>query len=220
MSAMSHLTTLDLDSWPRRSHFEHFRTAVPCTFSVTSDLDVTKFVEWMSESDRKTYPTQVWAISSVINNHEEFRMALDSEGNPAVYDVVHPSFTVFNEAADTFSSLWVPYRDRFDEFHDDAIRAMTTHRGTTEIYPQGKFPHNVFDVSSIPWTSFTGFNLNVRDGWDHLAPIITLGKYRRVGQSVYMPVSVQIHHAAADGFHVSRLINELQDMFSIPEWVG
>ncbi len=36
-------------------------------------------------------------------------------------------------------------------------------------------PPNVFPISSIPWTSFTGFNIN--NDADYLLPIITCGKY-------------------------------------------
>lgn len=42
--------------------------------------------------------------------------------------------------------------------------------------------------------------------WSHLAPNI-LGKYHRLEQSVCMQLAVQVHHAAADGFHVSWLLN-------------
>jgi len=33
-----------------------------------------------------------------------------------------------------------------------------------------------------------------------------------------MPVAVQVHHAAADGFHTARLVNELQELLASPEW--
>ncbi|WP_420707007.1 CatA-like O-acetyltransferase [Streptomyces sp. NRRL F-2664] len=72
-------------------------------------------------------------------------------------------------------------------------------------------------MSSVPWASFTGFNIG--SGWDHLAPIFTLGRYTERDGRVLLPLAVQVHHAAADGFHSTRLINELQGFVQVrPGW--
>lgn len=87
------------------------------------------------------------------------------------------------------------------------------------MFPQGPAPQNSFDVSSLPWTSFTGFTLAVQQGFDHLAPIITLGRYVERGGKVLLPVALQVHHAAADGFHASRLLGTVQELLDDPAWV-
>ena len=35
-----------------------------------------------------------------------------------------------------------------------------------------------------------------------------------------VPLAIQVHHAVIDGFHVSRLVNDLQGLLSDPAWVG
>jgi chloramphenicol O-acetyltransferase len=50
----------------------------------------------------------------------------------------------------------------------------------------------------IPWSSFTSFNLNINNGGDFLLPIITGGKYSHVKEEIFLPVSLQIHHAVGD----------------------
>ncbi|WP_440899782.1 CatA-like O-acetyltransferase, partial [Actinosynnema sp.] len=35
---------IDLDTWPRRQHFTHYLRAVPCTYAMTVEVDVTAFV--------------------------------------------------------------------------------------------------------------------------------------------------------------------------------
>ncbi|TKV62179.1 chloramphenicol acetyltransferase CAT [Nakamurella flava] len=195
-----------LDTWPRRPHFEHYLRQVPCTFSLTVELDVTDFAAALADSPLKTYPAQIWALATVVNRHEEFRMFVDDDDTPAVWDVVHPSLTVFNPERETFASVWVPYATDLCAFHRAAADLLTTHRSATELFPQGDPPPNTFDVSSLPWTSFTGFTLDIRDGHSHLAPIITLGRYARRDGRTLMPVALQVHHAVADGFHASRLL--------------
>lgn len=200
-----------LDTWPRRRHFEHYLRHVPCTFAITVELDVTDFVAVMADSPLKTYPAQIWALATVVNRHEEFRLFLTEDGSPAVWDVVHPSFTVFNPERETFASVWVPYEADLLVFHQAAAQVLATYRTATDLFPQGDPPPNTFDVSSLPWTSFTGFTLDIRDGHRHLAPIVTLGRYVRRDGRALMPVALQVHHAAADGFHASRLLADFAE---------
>ena len=101
-----------------------------------------------------------------------------------------------------------------------AAPILAEYSAATELFPQGDEPSNIFFLSSLPWTSFAGFNLNHRDAWRSLAPIFTIGRYvEREGRTL-MPLAIQVHHAAADGFHVSRLVNELQELLTSPKWVG
>ncbi len=216
----AHLEPIDTDRWARREHFEHYRRRVPCSYEMTVELDATRFVETVRRAGVRTYPAQLWAISTVVNRHPEFRMQLLPDGSPAVWDVVHPEFTVFHPETETFSGLVVRHDADFRRFHDDAVATIAEHRHDTRMFPQQDRPRNVFDVSSLPWTSFTGFALHIADGWDHLLPIITLGRYRTVGDRVLLPMALQVNHAAADGFHAARLVREVEELLVDPDWIA
>lgn len=217
---MTEPVPIDLATWPRRPHFEHYRHRVPCSYAMTVDIDVSEFVTRIRSAGRRTYAAQVWAIATIVNRHEEFRMTLDEDGAPAVWPRVHPSFTVFNPRRETFASVWVPYDPDFASFHDAAVAVITEHADAVELFPQGAPPPNTFDVSSLPWTSFSGFSLQVDGAQDHLAPIFTLGRYVEREGRIFLPMAVQIHHAAADGFHTARFVNELREFFADLAWLG
>lgn len=211
---------IDLDSWPRREHFNHYLEAVPCTYALTVELDVTAFTVALHGSARKTYIAQIWALASIVNRHAEFRMCLTGSGEPAVWPQLDPAFTVFNEERETFAVVWTPYTPDFGVFHEAAAALLAKHRLATVFFPQGEQPVNTFDVSSLPWASFTGFTLQTRNGGDHFLPIFTLGRYVQRNGNTFLPVAVQVHHAVADGFHTSRLLNELQALLADPSWVN
>lgn len=98
------------------------------------------------------------------------------------------------------------YQDFYTEYKKD-IEIYGKKQGLI-IKPD--MPENVFNVSMIPWTSFESFNLNLAKGYDYLLPIFTFGKYEQINNRYMIPMSMQVHHAVNDGFHVCRLINELQ----------
>ena len=62
----------------------------------------------------------------------------------------------------------------------------------------------------IPWASFTGFNLNLQRGYDYLPPIFTMGRFQEEGGRTNLPLAIQVHHAVCDGFHLSRLVADIQ----------
>ena len=90
---------------------------------MTVEIDVTEFVRAMQPTERKTYIAQIWALAAVVNSHEEFRMTLvrdEATGadQPAIWPVVHPMFTVFNPARETFAAVWAPFDPDFGVFHE------------------------------------------------------------------------------------------------------
>jgi chloramphenicol O-acetyltransferase type A len=212
-------TPIDLEAWPRAEHFEHYRHAVPCSYAMTVELDVTAFVAALRDSPRTTYIAQIWAIASIVDRHDEFKLGLTEQDAPAVWSRIHPAFTVFNPRRETFACVWTRYHPDFATFHDEAAPLLEEHRHATAFFPQGPPPANTFDVSSVPWASFTGFTLDIAGAHGHLAPIFTLGRYVERDGKVALPLAVQVHHAAADGFHTARLVNELQVLLADPGWV-
>lgn len=87
----------------------------------------------------------------------------------------------------------------------------------TRLFPKG-FIENMFFVSANPRVSFTSFDLNVANMDNFFAPVFTMGKYYTQGDKVLMPLAIQVHHAVCDGFHVGRMLNELQQYCD--EWQG
>lgn len=74
-------------------------------------------------------------------------------------------------------------------------------------------PPNIFDVSCVPWVHYRSLDIHVFDEGTYLAPVITWGKYEDDGAGkMILPLSMQIHHAAADGFHICRFFNEVQNL--------
>lgn len=216
---VTRLRPIDLDQWPRAEHFAHYRQE-PCAWEMTVDVDVTAFVDAARAAGAKTYPSQIWVLATVVNRHDEFRMQLTEDGHPAVWDVVHPTFTVFHPDTETFSVLVVEYDPDARAFHDAVVATTERYRDDHRMFPQGTGRTDTFDVSTLPRTSFTGFALHLTGAEDHLAPVITLGRYRQVDGRTVMPMALRINHAAVDGFHASRFVTEVEELFADPSWLA
>ena len=81
-----HFKPIDISQWNRREYFEHYLNQVPCSYSMTLNLDLTELLKEIKKRDIKLYPTMIYLLSMVVNRHEEFRMAIDKDAGVGVFD--------------------------------------------------------------------------------------------------------------------------------------
>lgn len=203
---------IDMDNWSRKPYFEHYLNDIRCTFSMTANIDITRLRAVLKSMEIKMYPALIHMITTVVNRHKEFRTCFDSEGRLGYWDRMSPSFTIFNEEDKTFSSIWTPFSEDFKEFYDRYLDDTLKYKNTKQFFPKTNEPPNTIPISSIPWVSFTGFNLNIYTEGTYLLPIFTSGKYDMEDEKILLPLSVQLHHAVCDGYHAGVLFNELQQL--------
>lgn len=204
-------TVVDLSRWARKEHFDAFQSFAQCTFSQTVQIDITALLKHIKEVGWKFYPTMIFLLAKIVNRHAEFRMAIKNN-ELVVWNDSHPAYTIFHDETETFSSLWSHYDGNIHHFQNVFSEDVARYRNNLSYLPKEESRENIFFVSANPWVSFTSFNINVAHMQNFFAPMFTLGKYYTQGDKVLLPLAVQVHHAVCDGFHVARLINELQEM--------
>lgn len=202
---------IELQSWPRRDTFRHFMDELPCTYSMCVDLDISALLPAVRERGYKLFPAVLFGLCTIINRHCEFRMSCNEAGELGYYDLLQPCYAVFHSATEGFTNVWTEYEDRFPVFYDRYQKDMQRYGGAAEIHSKPAENGALFNVSCIPWVSFSGFNLNLQKGYDYLLPIFTIGKYRQDGSRTLLPLAIQAHHAVCDGYHTARFVNELQE---------
>ncbi len=201
---------IDLDNWSRKPYFEHYLNNVRCTYSMTANIDITHLLSEVKHKGMKLYPVLIHMITTVVNRHVEFRTCYDADGRLGYWDSMSPSYTIFHEDDKTFSSLWTLYGDDLHDFYCRYLDDMRMYGSVKQFAAKANEPPNTFPISSIPWVSFTGFNLNVYNEGTYLLPIFTMGKYIQNDGKILLPLSGQFHHAVCDGYHAGVLFNELQ----------
>lgn len=202
---------IDFNNWKRKEWFLHYYENVPCTYSVTTSLDITCLIEKSRQKGIKLYPILLYLLTKTVNEYEEFRTSINENGDIGVFDRMNPSYTIFNKQTELFMSIWTDYNDDFELYYNAYLNDINTFANAEKMFPKGPEPINCFPVSNIPWISFDGFNLNLDNGSKFLLPIFTIGKFRDDGKKIIMPLSVQVHHGVCDGFHIAKFINEFQN---------
>ena len=194
---------INIDEWSRKEFYEHFINEVVCTYSITANVDITNIRE------QKIYPTMLWLLTSTINDFEEFRTHFSSDG-VGIFEKMNPSYTIFNKENKNFSVIWTEFCDDYDEFLQRYKKDNEQYSKSTHFAPKPNKPENCFDVSALPWIKFTSLNINVHDSGKYLLPIFTIGRKFEENGKIFLPLTIQVHHAVCDGYHVAIFLNELQ----------
>lgn len=203
---------MDIGQWKRQEYYLHYIQNLRCTYSLTTNIDITALKHEMNKLNYKIYPALIYMITTAVNRQKEFRMEHDNDGRLGYWDEMSPSYTVFNKDNETFSSIWTGYDSSFPNFYNACMQDISTYSSSISIMPKPNMPRNTFNISSIPWTDFTAFNLNVYNEGIYLLPIFTIGKFIHQEDKILMPLAVQVHHAVCDGFHLGRFINNLHEV--------
>lgn len=201
-------TIIDQKNWDRKEYFDHYFSQIPCTYSMTVKLDITR----VQEVGQRLYPTMLYCLTAIVNRHEEFRMALNKAGEPGFYQDMLPCYTVFHKESETFSNLWTEYHSDYRVFLAAYEADLASYGDREGMTGKPDVPENSFPVSMLPWTTFEGFNLNLQRGFTYLTPIFTMGRLYQENGKTWLPLAIQVHHAVCDGFHVCRFVRELQEL--------
>lgn len=203
-------TLIDMNTYPRREHYAHY-TGSACTYALTVNLDITRLHR------HNLYPAMLWLLTDTVNRFEAFRTALSPDG-PGVFDRMHPSYTVMGKGRETFSVIWTAFNADYPAFLAAYRADAAQYADASAMFPKPGMPENVFDVSMLPWVSFTAFNLNLYDARKYLLPIFTMGRAFEAGGRTLLPLAVQVHHAVCDGYHVGRFVETLQASIDAFPW--
>ncbi len=126
-------------------------------------------------------------------------------------DICFAVYAHFHKEDERFVKLVTVYSPCFETFYQrfcEDKRRFATYRG----FEQTEDPPNTFDVSCLPWTHYRSFDMHVFDKGTYLAPVITWGRYLEKEGRLMLPLSLNLHHAAGDGYHLCRFFFRCGDM--------
>lgn len=205
---------IDLESWPRREHFEVYRKFDFPHFNLTFPVTVTHFRSWVKARGSSLSLATTYLLARVANELSPFRLRIRGE-EVVEHETVHPSFTVLLEN-ELFSFCTVKYRVDFEAFIAIAETRIEQVR-TDPILEDEPGQDDLLFMTTLPWFHFTSMMHPIHMNPVDSIPRIAWGRIDRKQGEWVMPLSVQVHHALMDGLHVGRFAERAQHFFNHPQ---
>lgn len=204
--AVNAYAVVDMTEWKRSEIFNHYIGQERAVMSMTVDVNVAPLVEYARENGLKFHPCMLWVVSKVINSHDEFKYSWDENGRLIRWSVISPSYTDLRAEDESLTKNVIEYSDDIGVFHTRFMACRDKSTQNTASEP----PKNIFDAFCMPWVRYRHFDMHMPDDGKSLAPVVAWGKYGEEWWGTILPLTMNIHHAVAGGFHISRFFCEVQ----------
>lgn len=202
---------VDYENWKRKNHFECISQKDPSLINMTVPINITGLKNFLSDHSMRLYPFLIVCISMVINKFDEFKMAFDENFNLGIYDIIYPSYTIFHKDDCTFSCIYTVYQNKINLFYNAVIQDMEVF-GPLKGFETRPAPQNSFPISCIPWVTYTGYSIIELKEKKTFMPYVIIGRFFYQNSEIQLPVTMQVSHSAADGYHVCMFFRELQKL--------
>jgi chloramphenicol O-acetyltransferase type A len=205
---------IDLQTWPRRKHFEVYNAFDYPHINLCANVEITALHAFVKQRALSLNITLVYLFARVANAIPEFRYRI-REGQVVEHEVVHPSSTIMTEG-DLFSFCTIPYVEGYATFAERAERIIARLSEHPKLEDEPGQDDLLF-MTGIPWVSFTSLQHPIHMHPVDSVPRISWGKFFPERTALKMPLSVQVHHALMDGVHLGRYYMQVQDYLDRPE---
>lgn len=211
---------IDMQTWPMAQTFYYYTQIAPTSYTLNVNMDVTILRKELKTRGYKFFPSYIYLVSTVIKKQQELRIGI-KDGVLGIWDYLTPVYPQLHEDDKTISLLWTEYNDNFLEFYNQYISDTQTHGKSHGILSSKGVPlPNSFVISCIPWFTFNSFCVHNHGIKDYYFPSFEAGQFIESDNKVLMPLSITVHHATTDGYHLKLFFEELQRIMNTPsEWL-
>jgi chloramphenicol O-acetyltransferase type A len=155
----------------------------------------------------------------LANLHEPLRYRLEG-GRVRVHESVCGGATVLRED-DSFSFAYLDHDTDYARFcHQGALALAASRSGQAPFDPRLDDDAMVH-FTTLPWLHFSSFSHARNWGREDSVPKVSFGRADAEGPRLWLPFSVEVHHALMDGLHVGRYVQAMEAAVREPlAWLG
>ncbi len=207
--------TLDLATWPRREAFDYFRHFDKPYFNVCVRVDAAPLKAAVKALGIGSFALAYHYLAlRLANEIEPFRYRLHG-GGVRILDEVGGGATVLRDD-DSFGFAYLPHRTAWAAFAASGSAAIEAARQRQAGFEPRVGFDELIHFTTLPWLHFSSFSHARNWGREDSIPKISFGRADLDGSKLWLPVSVEVHHALMDGLHVGRYVQQLEVAMADP----
>lgn len=211
---MSNPKKINLNTWPRRETYEFFKEFPSPHFNITASVNITQTFKFFETHQISKYNGMLWLISTAANAVEELKTRIRQD-QVVLHDRVDPAFTMLSDD-NTLAFCTSEYTKDIKTFFNRVEKDMAAVKANPKMEDEpGK--DNVLFISCLPWINFSSISHPMSHDETDCIPRISWGKFTHTPDQITMPVSLQVHHSLADGYHTGLFYEKLESLLANPK---
>jgi len=202
---------VNLATWTRTAQFQFFRTFERPHYATTVRLDVTKLMQNRKTNGLSPFRHAVWSIGKGLHAVPELCMRFQGD-SVTEFDRLNLSSTIPLDNGD-FRYSYFPFDPDRVEFDANCARIINEVKAGGPLGANDGTMQDVAYLSCLPWLDYTALDNAFPNAQDCI-PRISWGKIVPKGDGYDMAMTLQIHHALADGLHVAKFFEATEAAFA------
>jgi chloramphenicol O-acetyltransferase type A len=201
---------IDINTWNRKQHYEHFMALQDPTFAVTIPFDVTKAYAFAKANNISFFAKYLHDCLKAINSVENLKYRIEND-KIVEYNVINASSTIMR-SDNTFGFSFIKFNEDLNGFIQNIENEKERIQNSTDLYP----PVNGLDCihcSAMPWLHFSS-QKEPKSGNIDSVPKLAYSKAVHLNNSLQMNVAIQVNHALVDGYHISLFSEKFQEFLN------
>ena len=200
---------INLATWNRKEHFEFFSGFDEPYFGITANVDCTYAYAKAKDKGESFFLYYLYQSAQAVHAVDAFKLRIEN-GVVFLYDKIHISTTIGRKDG-TFAFSFIPFEADWNSFVQHANNEIDKVKSGSGLR-MNKDARRADSVhySSLPWVRFTSLSHARQYSYPDSVPKISFGKVYIEGKRRKIPVSIHVHHALADGYHVGQYLDVFQ----------
>lgn len=203
---------LDINTWNRKDHYHFFKQFDDPFWGITITIDCSIAHKKTKTNGHSFFLYYLYQSLKAANSIVNFRYRIIGD-DVYEYETVDAGPTILR-ADGTFGFSHITYHENFNEYLFLANLEMEKVQNSTSLF-SSESGENIIHYSSLPWLNFTAMQHARSFSFKDSSPKISFGKMTvNKDNNLSMPVSIHVHHALVDGWHVAQFADAFQNLMN------
>ncbi|GAA4302667.1 CatA-like O-acetyltransferase [Nibribacter koreensis] len=209
---------ITVQGWDREEQFNFFKSFTQPFFNVHTEIDITPLYTYCKRTQTSVFMAYLYVTLQAARTADNFLYRLDN-GQPVKYEGLDISTTLLKDNQ-TIAFAHFPFQDSLAEFCASAQAISQEVKSSPKLFHGYQGPDNLH-VTTLPWFPFKGmehaFMINDQEAG---IPKIAFGQLEKREHGVFLPLSIALHHALADGFHIHLFLQQMSGYINAFDFAG
>jgi chloramphenicol O-acetyltransferase type A len=193
--------------WEREEHFHFFKSFTQPFFNVHTEVDITRLYHYCKTHSLSVFLGYLHAATFATRETENFLLRLEGD-NVVKYEAVDISTTVLKNDK-TVSFVHLPHHTDLFQFCKEASAVIEDVKESKNLFYGYNGP-DLIHATTLPWFKFKGMEHAHLDDADDSIPKLAFGKLEISNSQIILPMSVRVHHALVDGYHIHLFLKNME----------
>ena len=200
------MKVININTWKRKQHYDHFRTLNDPYFGVTIPVDVTKAYKFSKASEVSFFGKYLHDCMKAINEVDELKLRIVDD-EVIHYDTINASATLMRSDK-TFGFSYIEFDEDLNQFLSHLNAEKDRIETTGALFPL-RNDLECIHCSAMPWLNFSGHKEPV-SGYLESVPKLAFSKVVKRDKDMTMNVAINVNHALVDGYHIGIFSEKFQ----------